>query len=135
MSNLQEFWRQLHQGPAVLFLGQDYLRVETGTDPLLAEAQGKFGGTKATPDYNLLLDSTASQSPDAALTWMSECCRRLSPPEWLQSIAGFPWNSVFSSAIDPIWLQAFRNGWREVAPIFDDVKGGGKVDHVGVSTA
>ena len=120
MSNLQEFWRQLHQGPAVLFLGQDYLRVETGTDPLLAEAQGKFGGTKATPDYNLLLDSTASQSPDAALTWMSECCRRLSPPEWLQSIAGFPWNSVFSSAIDPIWLQAFRNGWREVAPIFDD---------------
>ena len=120
MSDLREFWDQLNKGPATLFLGQNYLRVETGTDPLLVEVQSRFGGTTTRPSYSLLLDGTANQSADAAFTWMFERCRRLSPPEWLQSIAGFPWNSVFSSAIDPIWLQAFRNEWREVAPVYDD---------------
>ena len=120
MSDLQEFWDQLNKGPATLFLGQSYLQVETGSDPLLAEIKGRFGGVVTRPSYNLLLNGTANQSPDAAFTWMFERCRRLSPPEWIQSIAGFPWNSVFSSAIDPIWLQAFRNEWREVTPIYDD---------------
>ena len=120
MPNLQEFWEQLNQGPVVLFLGQDYLRVETGTDPLLYEAHGRFGGEFTTPDYNLLLAGAASQSADAALAWMSERCRRLSAPEWLQPIAEFHWSCIYSSAIDPLWLQTFRSDWREVAPIFDD---------------
>ena len=120
MPNLHEFWEQLNQGPAVLFLGQDYLRVETGTDPLLVEIQDRFKGTFTTPDYNLLLEGAASQSSDAALAWMSERCRRLSAPEWLQSIAEFHWSSIYSSAIDPIWLESFRSEWREVAPIYDD---------------
>ena len=120
MSDLQEFWNQLNTGPAVLFLGQDYLRLETGTDPLLFELQKRFGSSTEGQCYNLLLEISASQSSDAALTWMFERCRRLSPPEWLQSIARFPWNSVFSSAMDPLWLRAFRNEWREVASIYDD---------------
>ena len=41
MLNAQEFWNQLNRGPAVLFLGQDYLSLETGTDPLLTEIQEK----------------------------------------------------------------------------------------------
>ena len=120
MSDLREFWDHLNKGPATLFLGQNYLRIETGTDPLLVEIQSRFGGSITRPSYNLLLDGSANQSADVAFTWMFELCRRLSPPEWLQSIAGFPWNSVLSSAIDPIWLQVFRNEWREVAPIYDD---------------
>ena len=120
MSDLQDFWERLNKGPAVLFLGQDYLRSDTGTDPLLLEVESRFGGSPTTPSYNQLLESTAIQSGDAALDWMSERCRRLSPPEWLQSIAAFPWSSVFSSAIDPIWLPTFRNGWRDVASIYDD---------------
>ena len=120
MADLREFWDQLNKGPATLFLGQNYLRVDTGTDPLLVEIQNRFGGATTRPSYDLLLNGNANQSTDAALTWIFERCRRLSPPEWLQSVAGFPWNSVFSSAIDPVWLQAFRNEWREVAPIYDD---------------
>lgn len=120
MPSLDAFWEQLNRGPAILFLGQAYLASETGTDPLLLEVQRQFGGLPTRPSYDQLLKSTADQSGEAALTWLSERCRRLSPPEWLTSIAKFPWSSVFSSAIDPLWLPPFRNEWREVAPIYED---------------
>ena len=120
MSDLQEFLEQLNKGPAVLFLGQDYLRFETGTDPLLHEVHRRFGGNPTKPTYNQLLEGTASQSGDAALAWISDLCRRISPPDWLHSVARFPWSSVFSSAIDTIWLSPFCSEWREVAPIYDD---------------
>ena len=120
MADLREFWERLNRGPAVLFLGQDYLRLETGEDPLLREIEGRFEGRPTTPTYHQLLESSASQSGQSALAWMSERCRRLSPPGWLESLSGFPWSSIFSSAIDPIWLPVFRNEWREVAAIFDD---------------
>ena len=119
MVNMQNFWEQLNRGPAVLFLGQDYLRSETGSDPLLREVRGRFGGSDESSGYRLLFEGTANESGDSALAWMSERCRRLSPPEWVQSVAAFPWNSVFSSAIDPLWHPAFRNDWREVAPVYD----------------
>lgn len=120
MTDLQGFWERLNKGPAVLFLGQDYLRFETGEDPLLREIESRFGGRQDSPAYHQLLRSSASDSGDSARIWLSERCRRLLPPDWLESLSGFPWSSVFASAIDPIWSPIFRNDWREVAPIFDD---------------
>ena len=120
MADLTDFWRRLNQGPAVLFLGQDYLRLETGEDPLLSEIETRFGGQPTNPTYHQLLEGSASESGQSALGWLSERCRRMSPPSWLETVSAFPWSSVFSSAIDPIWLSAFRSEWREVAPIFDD---------------
>ncbi len=120
MTDLREFWKRLSQGPAVLFLGQDYLSLESGEDPLLGEIGSKFGGHPTNPAYHQLLDGSASESGQSALGWLSERCRRMSPPSWLESVSNFPWNSVFSSAIDPIWLSAFRGESREVAPVFDD---------------
>ena len=120
MPVLQEFWEQLNRGPAALFLGQGYLSMETGSDPLLVEIQGRFGGADTIPSYDLLLAGAAGHSGDAALTWIYERCRRLSPPEWLQLVAQFPWSCVFSSAIDSSWVSAFRNEWREVAQVYGD---------------
>ena len=120
MTDLYGFWQQLSRGPAVLFLGQAYLGSESAADPLLLELQKRYGGSSTSPKYNQLWESVEGQSSEAALTWMSELCRRLPSPQWLQSVANFPWNSVFSSAIDPIWLTTFRNEFREVAPIYDD---------------
>ncbi len=120
MSNIEAFWQKLDRGPAILLLGQDYLRVETGIDPLLAEVRDRFGGQGTHKGYDLLWQGTAHDNGDAALAWMSERCRRFSPPEWLQSVSDFAWNGVISSAIDPIWLSALRNDWRDVAPIYDD---------------
>ena len=120
MADWQEFLDNLKRGPSVLFLGQDYLQLETGTDPVLLQIRGEFGRPTDTLSYDLLLGSTTHLSSDSVLTWMWEHCRRVSPPEWLHSVSAYPWNSVFSSAIDPLWLPTFRNEWREVAPIHDD---------------
>ncbi len=40
--NMDLYWRML-QGPAVLFLGQSYLRLESGVDPFLSEVLRKYG--------------------------------------------------------------------------------------------
>ena len=120
MSGFQEFWVQLERGPAVLFLGQGYLQLETGSDPLLVEVQSRFGNPSGTHGYNILLEGTASDAGESAIAWMWERSRRISPPQALKYIAEYPWSSIFSSAIDPIWLPAFRNSWREVASISDD---------------
>ena len=50
---------RLNKGPAVLFLGQDYLSFETGEDPLLREIEVGFGGSLTTPAYHQLLESAA----------------------------------------------------------------------------
>jgi len=120
VSDLEDFWNRVIRGPVVLFLGQKYLSLDTGVDPLLAEIRAKYGGLETDVDYDVLFEGSAKQSGDAALAWMTERCRRLFPPQWLRSIADYQWSSVYSSAIDPIWLAAFRNEWREVAPIFED---------------
>ena len=120
MANSETFLQMLNNGPAILFLGQDYLRAETGTDPLLAQMVSHFGAPEPPRKYDLLWTGLKGQSSDTLVTWMSERCRRLSPPQWLKSVSSFAWNGVVSSAIDPIWLSAFRNDWRDVAPIYDD---------------
>jgi len=120
MNELQDFFNKLNGGPAVLFLGQNYLRLDTGGDPFLAEIQAKFGGSATGAAYDLLFEGIANQSGDSALAWMTERCRRLLSPEWLRTVAGYQWSSVYSSAIDTIWLSAFRNEWRDIWPIFEE---------------
>lgn len=112
---------KLKQGPSFLFLGQDYLRIETGQDPLLSEIIRKYGPQNVeAPSYYCVLDGDASQHADAALAWMDERCKRLSAPEWLQTVSQFAWNGIYTSSIDSIVLSAFRSGWREVQPIFEE---------------
>ncbi len=117
---LESFWQKLNTGPSILFLGQQHLCIETDSDPLLAQITTKYGGVNNTKGYDQILDGLAHQDGDSALAWMSERARLLSAPTWLERVADFAWNGVFSSAIDTIWMSAFRSPWREVAPIFSD---------------
>ena len=119
-TNLQEFCLQLKKGPAFLFLGQDYFRLQTGADPFLAEILRKYRDGGAARSYFEIFESRADDSPESAVAWMEERCRRLSTPEWLTLAASFPWNGVYSSAIDSIWPAAFRNSWRDVQPVFEE---------------
>ena len=120
MANVETFWQKLNNGPAILFLGQSYLGFETGKDPLIAEILGRFSGLETTRTLDMLWEATKDDDGEAVLAWISERCRRLAPPEWLTRVADFAWNGVLSSAIDPIWISAFRNDWRELAPIYDE---------------
>lgn len=119
-SKLESFWQKLNNGPSVLFLGQRHLWIETESDPLLGQITNRFGGGDDTADYGQILRGSAYLDSDAALAWMSERARVLSTPDWLTRVAGFAWNGVISSAVDTIWMSAFRNAWREVAPIYSD---------------
>jgi hypothetical protein len=121
LSEQRELYTALKQGPAFLFLGQDYLRLESGTDSFLSEIVRKYGKGNASPvDYNQIFESTAQKSIDSSLAWMHQLCERLSVPEWLATVADFPWNGVYTSAIDTIWLRCFESEWRELHPLFDE---------------
>jgi hypothetical protein len=114
-------YERLKHGPSFLFLGQDYLRIETGRDPLLSEIIRKYGPQNvAVPTYYSLFDGTAAEHRDVALAWMDERCKRISVPDWLRTVTQFAWNGVYTSSIDSILLSAFRSSWREVQPIFEE---------------
>jgi hypothetical protein len=116
-----ELYLKLTQGPAFLLLGQDYLRLESGRDPLLSEVLRKYGKVGVEPpDYRQILEGEAQKSSEEALDWMGERCRRFLIPEWLKIVASFQWNGVYTSAIDDICLKAFEAPWRELQPVANE---------------
>ena len=119
MDTLGSFFSRIKDGPAVLFLGQKYLSLGTGFDPFLSEFRRKYGG-EGEQDYFAILSSTAVDALDSSLPWLDELSRRISAPEWLKKIAQFPWSSVYSSAIDSMWVNVFRTPWRTLQPVFDE---------------
>lgn len=117
----QALVNRLKRGPALLLLGQDYLRLGLGADPFLSEVVRKFGVPGLHADtYSRLFDTTASRDSEAALAWMHALSRRLSAPPSLNTIAAFPWNAVYTTAIDDLWIPAFRLSWRDLQYIPDD---------------
>lgn len=107
--------------PAVLFLGQSYLRAENPEDPFLSAVVRRFQGT---PDpakgYSSLFSCNWQGAPQQALSWMDELRHRITRPQSLEIVAKYIWNAVFSSAIDSMWEEAFRDPkWRDTAQAFD----------------
>lgn len=116
-----ELFERLAQGPAVLFLGQKYLSLETGKDPFIEDTSRKFGpNTNQPSNYSHLLEGDASISIESSLAWMYHRCDRISIPEWLKVVAGFAWSSIYTSAIDTLWYRAFRSDWRDLFQLFEE---------------
>ncbi|MBC1237224.1 DEAD/DEAH box helicase family protein [Nostoc sp. 2RC] len=113
----KELAKRLKSGPAFLLLGQNYLKLESGIDPFLSEIVRKYGGIA--DSYSQILTGSACEASELALAWMQQRCERFASPEWLETVASFPWSGVYTSAIDTICLKAFRNNWRELQPIYD----------------
>jgi len=121
LNERRELYTALKRGPAFLFLGQEYLRLESGIDSFLSEILRKYGkASTASPYYNQILEGKAQKSIDSSLAWMQQLCNRLSVGQWLKTIADFPWNGVYTSAIDTIWLRSFDSEWRELPPLFNE---------------
>ncbi len=121
LKDVTEFCKSLTRGPAFLFLGQDYLRLESSIDPFLSEVLRKYGKTSTVPSqYSQIFEREAQNSIESALAWMQERCGRLSTPQWLKTVASYAWSGVYSSAIDVIWPKAFRSEWRELHHIFEE---------------
>lgn len=118
---IKKLYDSFNRGPAFLFIGQDYLKLETGEDPFLAEIIRKYGEKRAeTPSYHDILSGEAQNSPSDSLAWMQGRCERFKPAKWLKVVSKYSWNGVYTSAIDLIWPDVFRSDWRAIQPIFDE---------------
>ena len=121
LNEREELHIALKRGPVFLFLGQDYLRLESGADSFLLEVLRKYGPQdNASPSYDQIFKGEAHRSIDSSLAWMRECCKRLSVPQWLKTVADFSWSGVYTSAIDTVWPRGFDTEWRELEPLFDE---------------
>ncbi|MGJ0485139.1 MAG: hypothetical protein ACR65R_11495 [Methylomicrobium sp.] len=109
--------------PSFLFLGQDYLKLDNGIDPLLTSISSKYlpqnsSEKSSVESYKVLLEQTEFADEHSARAWISEASRRLVEPKWLEIVSKMPWSGVYSSAIDTQLTRAFRTDWRDVQPIF-----------------
>ena len=120
MTDFSRLYARLKDGPMFLLLGQNYLSIETGRDPLLAEIRRKYSVESGTRGYFDLFARQTGDSDTQILAWIDERCRRIAIPRWLLEVAQLPWNGTLASAFDTVWASAFRLPWRDVQPIFDD---------------
>jgi len=119
-TSTNDFLARVKRGPAYLLLGQDYLRLGSDRDPLLALVASRYADGAEVSDYASLLSLDLDRDANAALAWLDERCRRIEPPEWLSESAAFAWSGVYSSAIDTVWPRAFRQQWRDMQPIYEE---------------
>lgn len=120
MNGAREFCLQLKQGPAFLFLGQDYLKLDTGKNPFLQGILRKYGGDSPGESYDEVFQSSAAADGNNSIAWMDGLCDRLAAPQWLETISHYPWSGVFSSSFDDIWLRTFRIPWRDIQSVYED---------------
>lgn len=118
---VQDFLERLGKGPSFIFIGQRYLSLETGVDPLLAEILRKYSqaATRGSTYFGIF-EGSAAEAKETALDWIEGRCRRIEPPTWLSLVSQFPWSGFYTSAIDSIWQPCLRNEWRELQPVFEE---------------
>jgi hypothetical protein len=117
---MEEFISHLQEGPSVLFLGQNYLRLETGQDVFLSQVMTKYGGEKTSQQYSDIFQEQLSTNPDEVVAWMQRRSAYVPTPKPVQLIAGYYWSGVFTSAFDDVAERALRTEWRPIQPVFDD---------------
>jgi len=120
MSSKTDVAQRLARGPAFLMLGQRYLALETGTDPLLREVSRKLQQDPPFSSYTTVLDARIPMGREAWVAWLDDRCRRIAGPEWLDRVAEYPWSGFFTSAIDSVWPNVMRRPWRELQPLFEE---------------
>lgn len=120
MAGSTNFVSQLGRGPAFLLLGQNYLRLEAGSDPLLREIGRKLDRDPAPTSYLDLLGEEIPMTREAWLAWLDERCRRIVPPRWLEIVAEYAWSGFYTTAIDSVWPRVLRRPWRELQPLFEE---------------
>lgn len=121
MESEQAFLARLRVGPAVLLLGQNYLALESGRNPVLELIDTKYGLGVGAGQHGILTGGLPSQG-DPAVRWLDVQSSKLPQPPWLGVVASFPWSALYTSAVDSAWIEAFRNDWRELRPVYDELQ-------------
>ena len=113
---LLKFIDKLKRGPAVLFLGQGSLSLDSENDVFLNAIVTKFFGAQnnSAITYDEILESKQIGDFESRLAWMQTRGSRITVPDSLRIIGRYPWNAVFSSCIDDIWHRAFNTEFRQL---------------------
>ncbi|WSA78836.1 ATP-binding protein [Streptomyces sp. NBC_01799] len=110
----QALLERLDRGPCFLLLGQRYLSIDTGSDPLTGPLTRALGGDGLQPSvYRTVLSVDADQR-QAAYKALTDAGRALVLPPPVRTTLEFPWNGVLSSAVDPAWRAGLQSEWRTV---------------------
>ena len=99
----QALFERLDRGPSFLFLGQSYLSIETGHDPLVGPLARSLGMDNLPETAYQAILGAAPDTREAAAKALSDAGRALVLPPSLKTTLEFPWNGVLSSAVDPAW--------------------------------
>lgn len=111
--------KRLKTDPAVLFVGQEYLKDINGDDPFLSSIFKKYNNEEIPKSYHDIFLINGLNS-SAARNWSNSLSESISIPESLKKIASFPWSHVYTSSIEGIILKAFRTNIRSVQPILNN---------------
>jgi hypothetical protein len=106
---------RLAVGPSFLFLGQSWA-AEAERHDLIERALRKAGDSEPEGRYRRLLGLNPAARGQFIDALTSES-RTDEPPESLAEVATFPWNGVFTSAVDSLLIRVFDAEWRRVVPV------------------
>lgn len=114
-----ELIQKLKTGPVVLLLGQDYLRVGHASNPFTDLLKQRY---PETPGDSLadFFPKLANEDKSGILTWLHRRSQKIPISESLVTLGEFPWNHVYSSAVDEVWVRAFTKNWRSLHSIFTE---------------
>lgn len=122
MENLREiFYKRLNDGPALLLLGQDYLKIESGYDLFLNEILNANSDiNRERHYYDELFGLNLNTKLEKSLEMLNNISDRIGVPKWLEIVSEYQWNNVYTSAIDTIWTKAFKKEYRKLSKIYDE---------------
>jgi hypothetical protein len=120
MSTNSQIIARLKVGPAVLFLGQDYLRGGEVTHPFIQILKERYPDMADGESFYNFLDQFSQEDRSAILGWLHRRSEKISISESLSTVSDYPWNNVYTSAIDEVWVRAFGKKWRSLNSIFTD---------------
>lgn len=113
--------KRLQDGPSILFVGQNYLSLDTGSDYILQKVASKYLDDNLSDlSYQLFTKLDNQENKNEIFHWLQGLCKSISTPYWLEEIAKYPWSSVYTSVYDTILERAFETEFRSTQPIVND---------------
>ena len=112
---------RLARGHAVLFIGQGYLGLqETAQDDFLTPLRLSSAYLPVASYHDLIGRWPFSDREPRLFSVLQNMSRRIAVPDWLETVAKLPWNTVVNSAFDEVLeRQAVSAEWRRVDPIWN----------------
>lgn len=88
---MDKLFDKLKLGPAVLFLGQGYMKMMTGREPFIDSMNDYFSedndACSIQKGYDNIFDISANIETENLLKWMQKRAERISVPDEIQEIA------------------------------------------------